>query len=64
MSYRILRCKVCGHPIHQHEDGRLTNLCEHLREPMKRLAGRYLTPFWKLEPELLEAVEQEMGVEQ
>lgn len=60
MSYRVLRCRVCGQPVHQHRNGRLSNLCEHLREPLHRLAGRYLVPFEGLSPELKAKVEPEL----
>lgn len=60
MSYRVLRCRVCGRPVHQHGNGRLSNLCEHLREPLRRLTWRYLVPFEELSPELKAKAEPEL----
>ena len=34
MGYRIMKCKICEHPVHAHRKGSryvLKNLCEHIK---------------------------------
>lgn len=41
MSYLIKTCAICGHKYHVHDNGDVTNVCEHVQVKGRR-AGRSL----------------------
>jgi len=68
MSYKILHCKVCGCPVHVHENGRIRSACEHVRAAIVANEGNKfplaythklgLVPFGRLSPALKELWEK------